>query len=147
MSGAGVETGCGPRHQEVDREVTPSDEGTAQLFSGRSVDLTLAAGPAHGGFPYLVLGSMSGTSPGFELNGVHVPLNWDWFTVLTLMMAGSPQFVDFQGRLDPSGGAVATYDTLGPIEPDLVGLGASFAFISLAPSGLASNPITVELEE
>ncbi len=115
--------------------------------TGGSVDLTLSAGSSQAGYPYMVLGSMSGSSPGFDFNGVHVPLNWDWFTVLTMMMAGSPQFADFQGRLDPSGEATAIYDTRGPVEPDLVGLGASFAYIALGPSGFVSNPITVQFEE
>jgi len=43
--------------------------------------------------------------------------------------------------------AAATYDTLGPLESDLVGLGASFAYVVLSPTGFASTAVTAELEE
>ena len=136
---------------EIERyEYDPSlwaDAYAIPAATGGAVDLTLAAGAAHRGLPYVVLGSLSGTSPGFDFNGVHVPLNWDWFTFLTLSLAGSPWFVDFQGRLDSSGEAVATFDTQGPVESDLVGLGASFAYVTLSPEGFASNAVTVQLEE
>lgn len=94
-----------------------------------------------------MLGSLLGTSPGFDFSGVHVPLNWDWFTTLTFITAGSRQFVGSQVRLDRSGEAVATYDTLGPVDPNLVGLGASFAYVMLSPAGFASNAVTIELAE
>jgi hypothetical protein len=75
--------------------------GFAEVLSGRELELSsdiyVLAGPKakqqplvvggvdeYAGQFYRVLGSFSGTSPGFELDGVHVPLNPDDYLTYTL---------------------------------------------------------------
>ena len=52
------------------------DEPRISLTTGGIQNLFLDAGPDHAGRFYQVVGSF-GTSPGFDLGSVHVPLNWD----------------------------------------------------------------------
>lgn len=99
--------------------------------------LTLDAGPGHAGEVYLLLGSLSGTSPGTPVDGAVLPLNVDgYFLDLLTNPALQAQFgsigaLDGQGRgtaqiAVPPGFAVGT------------GLAAHHAFLTLPASG----PIT-----
>ncbi|MFH0946570.1 MAG: C25 family cysteine peptidase [Planctomycetota bacterium] len=118
------------------------------VSTGGSADLVLDAGIAHAGATYLIAGSLSGTDPGFNVSGVHVPLNIDNFTGLTLQLAGSPYLVGFVGTLDGLGAARATFDTVGPLGPAWVGQAASFAYavLPVGATGFVSNPVTVRFE-
>jgi hypothetical protein len=49
-----------------------------------SQELAITLGPGYHGDIYWVLGSVSGTSPGFMGGGVHVPLNIDAYTLYTV---------------------------------------------------------------
>ncbi|MEW6071048.1 MAG: C25 family cysteine peptidase [Planctomycetota bacterium] len=120
-----------------------ADAYSISVATGGAVDMHLAAGATKAGKPYLILGSLSGTVPGFDVLGMHVPLNWDSFTDMILAMVGSPYFVGFWGTLDGAGEATATLDTLGPLDASLIGLGASFAYGVLAPPDFVSNAFTV----
>jgi hypothetical protein len=111
--------------------------------TGGSADLVLGAGIAHAGELYVVAGTLSGTDPGFDILGLHVPLNWDQFTSWTIQLAGTGFFQNFSGVLDGAGEARATFDTQGPLDLSWVGLEASFAYCTLPLSGFVSNPITV----
>ncbi len=110
------------------------------------VDLSLDAGTSHGGRNYLLLGSVSGTSPGFFMpGGLKVPLNWDLFTNLIALNLNTPIFSNFQGFLDSSGQAGASLNISGPVGPSYVGLELTFVFL-LGPNpawNFASNPITI----
>ena len=114
--------------------------------TGGAIDLRLDAGATHGGKTYLMLGSLSGTSPGFDAAGLHVPLNWDDFSNLSLLWSGTPYFQNFFGTLDGAGKASATFNTQGPLDPAFVGIEASFAFATLPPGDFISNPVTVTIE-
>ena len=46
--------------------------------------LNLDAGKQHAGKSYAIFGSMTGTSPGITLSGIHIPLNVDPYTDLTI---------------------------------------------------------------
>lgn len=115
--------------------------------SGGAVHLALAAGASHRREPYLVLGSASGTAPGLPLPGGHaiLPLTWDAFTSLVLRLANTPAFASFSGALDDAGRGVATFDSLGPLPPESVGLTLSFAYAIVDGFRLASSPIDVEI--
>jgi hypothetical protein len=56
---------------------------------------------------YLLLGSASGTSPGFSIGPHHIPLNADTLFLRTLERAGQGVFVESIGRLDGGGRAQA----------------------------------------
>jgi hypothetical protein len=114
--------------------------------SGAVVNFSLDAGPAHGNRQYLLMASLTGTEPGFDLpGGTHVPLNWDAFTNLALSLLGSPLFQNFTGTLDGLGAATATFDTQGALDPLLVGETFSFVFVLNQPWNFASNAIGVDV--
>jgi C1A family cysteine protease len=111
------------------------------------IDMSLDAGAANAGRPYLLLGTLSGTSPGFPLPGGQVlPINWDLFTDLILAVMHTPVFQNFLGNLDGMGTATATLDTLGPINPAIIGATAHFAYTLGSPFDFTSNPIPVTFE-
>ena len=111
------------------------------VATGGTSTLELDADVAHAGETYVMAGSLSGTSPGFDVFGLHIPLNWDSFTDATL--SGAPYFVNFVGSLDGQGTATATFDTQGPIDISFIGLDASFAYVTLPLTGFVSNPVSV----
>ena len=52
--------------------------------------MNLFAGPQFAGLPYLVLGSASGDTPGFAIDGQLLPLNLDSYTDFTLLSPNVP---------------------------------------------------------
>jgi len=126
-----------------------ADTYTISVSQQTEVGMTLHAGPGYGGRKYLLLGSFSGTSPGMILPGGHIaPLNWDFFTSFIVGNLGSPLFQNFLGNLDGQGNAAATFDTLGPIDPGLVGFTVHFVFVLRKPPAwnFSSNPIALTFE-
>jgi len=71
---------------------------------GGVIEFYLNAGSEKAGRNYIILGSMSGTSPGTSLPGdLVLPLNWDAFTNVTLKLANSSFMKNFNGQLDERG--------------------------------------------
>ena len=92
---------------------------------------------------YLMLGSVSGTSPGTVLpGGVTLPLNWDVFTNLVLDLANTPLFPDFLGTLDGAGRGNAQIFTA-PLPPSSAGTTMYFAYALNKPWDFASNAVMV----
>lgn len=123
---------------------TSAGEISASL--GGSVDFSLDAGTDHATRNYLVLGSLSGTTPGFALPGdmVTAPLNWDGFTDTLLLLLGTPVFTGFYGALDNTGAATARIDTA-PVSPAFVGSIMHYAFVLNNPFDFVSNSAAVEI--
>ncbi|MFH1998490.1 MAG: C25 family cysteine peptidase [Planctomycetota bacterium] len=116
---------------------------------GADIDLTVEAGSGYANRTYLLLGSLSGTFPGFALPGGKVlPLNWDGLTDMLLAFLGTPVCLNFMGTLDGNGNASATLNTYGPLDPNLAGLMASFAYLLGPPPGFdfVSNPIVITFD-
>lgn len=112
--------------------------------AGGSVSFGLEAGTAYAGRTYLLLGGITGTSPGTVLPGGEVlPLNWDLFTNVVIGLVNSPFFANFYGTLDGTGSASAQFDTFGPLDPSVVGLTFSFAYTLMSPFDMVSNPVDV----
>jgi len=124
-----------------------ADAYSIPVSVGSVIDFTLGAGPANANRPYMLLGSVSGTSPGVPLpGGAVLPIKWDILTHIILSSLGSPVFANFTGNLDAEGEAVATLDTYGPLDPALAGITVYFAYM-LAPSPFyASNFVPVTLD-
>ena len=57
----------------------------------------------------ILLGSVSGTSPGTARNGIHIPVNVDLDTEFTIGSADLPNFVEFRGILKSKGEATASF--------------------------------------
>jgi len=105
--------------------------------------LRLDAGIANAGKTYFIGASLSGTSPGVNIAGLNIPLNWADFTLLSL--TGASHFVSFFGTLAGLGMASATFDPLAPLPPAYVGQEISFAYVTIPLASFASNPVTVTL--
>lgn len=94
---------------------TKDSEGPLPILSWNEISLRMGGeqilgllpGAEHAGRSYVMLGSMSGTSPGFFVQGFHVPLNPDPYLVFTYTRPTAPFFVGFIGELDALGRATA----------------------------------------
>ncbi|MHC4946269.1 MAG: hypothetical protein ACYTG7_24920, partial [Planctomycetota bacterium] len=75
--------------------------------AGGQVNFSLKAGEDQANRTYLLLGTVSGTDPGTPLPGglATLPLNWDPFTDVVLLLLNSPVFLNFLGSLDANGQA------------------------------------------
>ncbi len=100
------------------------------LAAGGSQDLTLNAGPAFAGDFYVLLGSATGTQPGIALpGGLTLPLNFDFYTQITLESSNTVNFVNTVGVLSPSGQASASIVLPAVPAPALQGLNLHHAFL------------------
>lgn len=77
--------------------------------TGGTQNLTLLAGPLHGGRPYFMLSTLSGSDPGAFYSGSWIPLNPDPWTSLVISNANAWPFLGFFGVLDAQGGAQAAF--------------------------------------
>jgi len=112
---------------------------TVSVSGGGSVTFDLIAGSAQAGQQYFVLGSISGTTPGFTKTFINVPLNWDAYTDVTLALANTAVLTDTVGVLDGDGRATASLN----VTPGL--LPASAVGFVLNHAALAVNPGTSTL--
>jgi hypothetical protein len=69
---------------------------------------------------YLLIGSISGTSPGLQLDGVHIPINIDAYTAFTISNANSALLVNTSGFT--FGTASASLVVPAGFDPSLVGI-------------------------
>jgi hypothetical protein len=113
---------------------------------GGTVRFALTAGQDNAGRQYLMLGSLSGVDPGHPLPGgqVILPLNWDVFTDLVLMLLNTPLFSGFMGSLDGSGQSVAEMNTPA-LPPGYTGTVVYFAYCLNNPFDFASQPVSIEI--
>lgn len=109
----------------------------------------LRAGSVHADDLYYVLGSINGSAPGFQLDGIPIPLNPDLYFFMTLTGAGP--LYQGAGVLDADGFADGWFALfLVPPLPALVGTTVHHAAVVLdeatgAPV-FASNAIALDLE-
>ncbi len=73
------------------------------ISSGAQQQIAVEFGPGLAFQPYILLGSLSGTSPGFSSNGVFIPLNWDAYFTAALGGQTSSITVGELGLLDGNG--------------------------------------------
>ena len=107
------------------------------VTSGGQQDLTLDAGPAHAGELFLVLGSLSGTSPGIALGGEVVPLNPDAYLLHTAAAHPAPMQPPL-GTLDGQGTASLAFALgAGVVQPSFAGVTAHHAALLLDPVTIA----------
>jgi hypothetical protein len=96
---------------------------------------------------YGVAGSLAGTTPGFDVGGLHVPLNLDPYFFISL--GGTTPIVGGIGFLDTTGQATAVFDLPLATNPVLVGFTVNHAFVALDPLTGAlravSNPVAANL--
>jgi hypothetical protein len=86
-----------------------ADTYTLVLHKGGVQSLCLDAGETHAGRVYWVIGSLSGTSPGFDFGSVHVPLNPDAYLGFTIAHPNQAPLYNAVGVLDGAGRAQAQF--------------------------------------
>lgn len=94
--------------------------------TGATPNFTLDAGSSLSNCDYRILGSVSGTNPGIKLNGVPIPVNYDTFTLLTILYANTASFPGFFGVLG-FGGTTGASMVVPPVPASLIGLQFDFA--------------------
>ena len=122
-----------------------SDKETISETGGTAF-LTLFAGVENANRNYIMLGGLTGSSPGFALPGglATMPLNWDPYTDLVLSLLNSPVFSNFLGTLGASGTAFATLN-VPALPPGLVGTVMTYAYALNNPFDFASTPVQIEI--
>ena len=127
-----------------------ADTDTVSAALPSLVTLTLDAGAANAGRPYLIAGSLTGSSPGVTAPGLWIPLNPDPFalTLAGVIVASSAPnvFQDFLGTLDPAGRATAILDVPGPLPLAAVGTSLHWAYFDLSPTTIASPAVRLVID-
>lgn len=123
---------------------------TISLAAGGSQGLRLDAGYLHADELYLLLGSTSGTSPGFPIGaGLTLPLNPDFYFFLTLNNPNQPPVLNSFANLTAAGSSTATFTLPPGTDPNLAGATVFHAFGAIDPVTLqatfASNAVAVGL--
>jgi hypothetical protein len=113
---------------------------------GGSVGLALDAGPALANRTYVVLISISGSSPPTPVGQVLLPLHFDPITDIGISLINTPVFANFLGVLSPQGAAAASFNAPPISEPSLPGLSLTLAFLTLGPIDFASNAVSVQFQ-
>lgn len=107
-------------------EIFPIPE--ISMASGGAVELLLDAGLDYAGDVYLILGSFTGTDPGFTLGSVFFPLNVDPYFNYTLLSPNSAPLSASFGFLDESGLATAGFEFSAGSPPELAGINLHHAY-------------------
>ena len=108
--------------------------------TGGTATFDIKMGLANKNKEYWMWMSATGTYPGFQLNGLEIPLNWDVLFEFGLFNSGLPGLSGLIGKLDFFG--MAKPQITLPPDPQLmmVGFPFNFAFVLTAPG--YSLPIT-----
>jgi len=130
----------------LDQPLVPYTQ-TISASEGGTIPFALNAGAGHALGDYVLLGGVSGTTPGVPLpGGAVLPLNWDWITRVILTHLDSAKFQDFMGTLDGTGSETALFNTLGPMSGGWAGITLYFAYALPYPDPhgwFASNPVDI----
>ena len=153
-SGAYDRTYNGPRYG-YDAFVSRLDMGVAlygdvhvfPITTGGTQKLTVHAGRAHANRLYWIFGSVSGTTPGVSLLGVHIPLNPDLYTDVAMAHVNTTAFTKFRGTLDANGLATASFNVPANL-PVASGFTFHHAYVVYDASGIfmASNAVPLRLK-
>jgi hypothetical protein len=119
-----------------------SDGGDVSLSAGGAQSFQLGACPSHAGDVYVFAGSASGTSPGFAIGGIPVPLNPDPYLSHTLNHAGAPPLEGSVGLLDENGFAQASFTLGRGAVPSLAGVVLHHAYAVLDGGTLALEAVS-----
>ena len=101
---------------------------TCRIALGGTQALELSAGSANGGRLYWMIGSTSGTSPGFPVGGFTLPLNVDFYFLLTVSNPNLPPLTSSLGVLDGAGEALACFGFPPGMDPGLAGIEFDHAY-------------------
>jgi choice-of-anchor B domain-containing protein len=126
-----------------------ADAAVLDALIGGTVGFALDGGEPHASKLYFLLGSMTGTSPGFDLGAVHIPLVQDVYFNFTVTEANTAALVNTFGTLDGAGEASAQF-VLSAGYPGLIGVTAHHAWVAIDPVAfkidLASNALPLAFQ-
>lgn len=132
-----------------DTPALASDVPSISLAAGGAQVLELEVGANFAGQTYWLVGSASGTSPGLDLGGALLPLNYDSFTTFTLTHPNSALLQGTLGTIDAEGLADAAIVTPPGLAPSLAGVTLHFAAVVLDSAtsvvDYATNPTSLTL--
>lgn len=113
---------------------------------GGTVEFALNPGVKYASVGYLLMGSLSGTSPGVLLNNnALLPLNLDNFSLSVFLWSGQAPFDRFTWWFDQWGNSIAfMHAKPGKLTP-LVGYKMYFAYVTLPMLDYASNAVSVQI--
>ncbi|MEO0651939.1 MAG: hypothetical protein AAFZ65_14785, partial [Planctomycetota bacterium] len=114
-----------------------ADIDTIDLSDGGQQNLELRAGPDFGGNLFLTLGSVSGQA-GIPLGGgLVLPLTFDAWTQATLANPNGGALINSFSFLDANGRASGAVAVAPGSNPNLAGITATYAFLTIDPFTLA----------
>jgi hypothetical protein len=125
-----------------------SNVSSLSAATGGAATFAINVGPNMAGLTYFLTVTGSGTTPGAVVDGINVPVNFDFWTVLSLQLFNSALFPTSLGTLDATGSASAGFNTLGPFKPALAGTNLDFCVVVVDGGGnvvYASAPSRVAL--
>ena len=118
---------------QVVANLVTTDVGKISLSAGGAQQLNLNVGGAFGGDLYLMLGSLSGTSPGIPFSGFTVPLNPDPYFFHTVNHPNLGPLTTSFGTLNPEGSGMAQLSLPPGTDASLAGATVHHAFGVLDP--------------
>lgn len=137
-AGAGALSGLTIRVQSI----RASNTNPISASAHQSVNLVISAGPANAGRTYVMLGSLTGTSPGLALpGGLTLPLTEDRYLQYTQHVPNSPVLQHSTGVLDASGQATVSFHPIQRME----GHTAWHAFYLVGPTDFVSEAVSVQV--
>lgn len=120
------------------------------VAAGGTQEFFLETCPPAIGDPYLLLGTVSGTTPGIPVDSVVLPLTSDPYFLFTVSNANTPPLTDSFGLLDGSGAATASLTVPAGLPASFVGLTLHHAFLVFdalsLTAELASNALALQLD-
>lgn len=124
-----------------------TDRSTISIATGGTQKFTLDAGTSHANRLYWIFGSMSGTKPGVNLVGFHVPLNPDAYTDVAYFATNSTVFASFRGVLASDGTASASLNVPSGLPPGSYDFHHAYVLHDAAKSRvfMASNAVQLRL--
>jgi hypothetical protein len=113
---------------------------------GGVANFFLSAGPENANRNYLLVGGVSGTEPGTTLPGgfATMPVNWDWFSDLEMLLLNTYIYSNFTGKLDAQGIGDAQLN-VPPLPSGTAGVTMYYAYCCNNPFNYVSNPVAIEI--
>ena len=113
------------------------------MSQSERVTFEITPGPAHAGRNYILVGSFTGTSPGYDVGTVNLPLNYDRYFrfVQSGAWAGHVALENTAGQLNGAGEATARIRFMPEVFSGLIGTTLYHAYVLTAPTDYASGAI------
>ena len=109
------------------------------------VPFTINFGSPTAGSSYILLASMTGTSPGTVVGSQTLPLNWDQLSIYTLNQPNNPIIPGSFGQLDPNGRATAHLKVPAGLLGAFVGLHLDWAAVALTQPAIISSTVGLDI--